>query len=201
MTSRATMAMVMGRMRCRAEAPADGQDDQDGLGSVGHRGERVEGEGRKTFDGRDLLARGLFARQRPADEAATDRPESVHRPGPRRGHGSSHWTCTLRGGARQTQHERPRSRRLRFQTHGGAITHRSVTPPVSLWPAPAQACWFSGHLPDGLAAGTDVIGSAGEIAVALVAASATTTKPPGTKDGSNGPPHAPTPLSTSGNGP
>ena len=43
-----------------------GQDDQDGLGPIGHRGERVERERRQTFDGCDLLARRLLSRQRRA---------------------------------------------------------------------------------------------------------------------------------------
>jgi hypothetical protein len=44
------------------------EDDDDRLGSVGDRGQRVEGEGREPFDRSDLLLRRFGAAQRSSDE-------------------------------------------------------------------------------------------------------------------------------------
>ena len=57
------MAMVMGRMRWRAVGAGGGQDDQNGLGSVGHRGQGVQREGRQAFDRGDLLGGRLSDRK------------------------------------------------------------------------------------------------------------------------------------------
>jgi hypothetical protein len=81
MTNRTMMAIVIGKMRWRADAPAAAEDEKNRLRPVGDRCECVEGQRRQALDRGDLLLGRLLCRKVPPDDDPADPPESAHRAG------------------------------------------------------------------------------------------------------------------------
>ena len=78
-----------------------GQHDQNGLGPVGHRGQRIERQGGQAFDRGDLLGRRLPDREGRSLQDLPDPGEAAHRAEPSPGSGSPS-PASLRGRSRRS---------------------------------------------------------------------------------------------------